>query len=130
MQSQEKNESGWMESEKPRKNGNGLTLDKLLARGGGGVALAIMIWMNSNLSSVRSEISGLRESLVKVTTELELVAPKEVQASVIKVEREMLRKSDVEQIVAEKTPWRTDRPIIEQRLREIERQLNELRSKQ
>ncbi|MDP6447940.1 MAG: hypothetical protein QGG36_14035 [Pirellulaceae bacterium] len=106
-----------------------LNVDKLLTRGGGGVAIAILVWMNTNLVSVRNDVSGLKESVVKVTTELELVAPKEVQAAVLNLERQMLRRDDVERIIVTTAPWVKDKTHFEQRLRDLERQVEELRAK-
>ena len=102
---------------------NGASLDKLLTRGGGSVALLIMFWMNTTLSGLGTAVADLKTEVTKVTTELDIVSPKDVQISVNQMRGEMLTVGDLQTMA----PWVADKPVFESRLSKAEEDIRDLR---
>lgn len=109
------------EVETPQKD-MGQSIDRYLTRGGGSVALAILVWMNTTLSSMNAEITGLNKTMVQVTTDLKY--------------RDNLTVSQVRKMITLETekitnafPWNKDKDRWEAWRAEVTRDIERLKAK-
>ena len=79
--------------------------DKLLTRGGGSVVIGLVLWIASSMAAIREEVTEVKSSLVRVTTELEVVSPKDLRQDM----ENLPTKEDVASIVAASAPWARER---------------------
>lgn len=101
-------------------------IDKLLSRGGGGIVILLLAFATSELSSVKGEISTLKESLIRVTTKLEVVSPAELREDILALRDQTLNKDDVQSIVGSSAPWLRDKEKFETRVNALEARIREL----
>lgn len=99
---------------------NGDAFDKVLFRGGGTLSVGVLMWMATTMSTLQTDISGLKASVIKVTTELEIVAPRDIKEQVSQLERVVLSKDDVQSIIQNNAPWKSERADVLGRLRALE----------
>ncbi len=108
---------------------DGVQLDKLLTRGGGGLALAAMFWMNSTLVDMQQEIKAVTSQITKVTAELDIVSPKDVLRRVQELQSKIIERGEFGDMMKLYAPWSDERPEIIARLKSIEERLNRLEDK-
>lgn len=106
-----------------------VSFDKLITRGGGGVGLTILLWMGNTLTTMQQSVTTLQTEVTKVTTELSLVSPKDVQASVMLLQRHAVTKEDVRDMLDRTAPWVRDKGMILESLRRLETRLDEVERK-
>lgn len=113
------------ESKKDKEGGLTLpSLDNVLTRGGGGIIVALMFWMNSSLSSMQTDLNKLNTVVTKVTVELETASPKDVKESVNELQRTIITKEDINLILRadfiNKMDYNIWKKEIEQRITRLE----------
>ena len=101
---------------------NGDTFDKVLFRGGGTVSVAVLMWIAQAMTAMQSDVAGLKERVIKVTTELEIVSPRDIKDQVGKLEKVILTKEDVKQIISTHATWQLERDAVLRRLDSLEKQ--------
>jgi len=107
----------------------GSMVDKLLTRGGGSALVILAVWMNTTLTTMRNGLTKVQQSITKVTTELGIVSPRDLQVNLHTLRANMLTEDAVENIVRKSAPWLTDKPIFEKRMSVLEERIRELERK-
>lgn len=97
----------------------GIPYDKIATRGGGGVILVLLMLGLNEARSLRTEVSGVKETLMGVTTQMEIVSPKDLRADITALDKRILTKDEFKQIVKTDAPWTSDKPRIELELASI-----------
>ncbi len=103
--------------------GKGLTMDKLFIRGGGSAAVLMMGLMYQSMLTTQQEVAKANTAIVKLTTELEIVSPRDIRRDVQAMSAKLLSRQEIEQIAKRSAPWNDERGAFDNRLRKIEHQV-------